>query len=767
MTKSSTDLYQLSQDATRILDASPVPFAINDDDQRITYLNPAFTRIFGYDINDIPTLSDWWPKAYPDEDYRHYVETTWAKNLNDAAQNNSAFEPLELRILCKDQSYKVVTAYAASLSGSYKGIHLVILHDITDSINASNEIRQAKNLLENVINSTPDLIFVKNTELDTVLCNTAYAEALGKCSENSQGDVEQAFISEEDENALAGASIHNPYQKLTIEGRPRTYDIKKLPLRDATDNIVGLLGICRDITEQQRIEKNLQETEQRLRLATEAAEMGIWEWHIPGNTVYWDNNMFHLYGLAPRANGIVNYSDWASTLLPEELAEQEAILKNTIQNQGKSEREFHITRNDNHQIRVISATETVRLNAAGEVEYLVGINQDVTNTRLAEEKQQRTQKMDALGKLTGGIAHDFNNMLSIILGYAELLEKNADINDKNKRHIQEIITAGNRARKLTSSLLTFSRRGTSEFTSTVINQQILKDQHMLERVLTAQIQLELDLSDDLWTCMMDNELLGDAILNMSINAMQAMPGGGKLSITTSNCSLTSRDTHYLSISPGEYVKLTIADNGVGMSKETRDKIFEPFFSTKGELGTGLGMSQVYGLIKQAKGDISIESFPSQGTHITIYLPRYVEESELTTTTSVNAATQEKLSGHESILIVDDEPALRELTREILEMHGYQVFIADGGQQALQILTSETIDLILCDIIMPGMNGFELANIVRDKYPDVKIQMISGYSDDYFISDDNRQLHEDRLQKPCSKNMLLNRLRKIFAYKANA
>ncbi len=762
MEYSSPDDYRLSQDAIKILEASPVPFALNDDQQRITYLNPAFTRVFGYDINDIPTLADWWPKAYPDEDYRRWVETAWSKNLAEAKRSNSDFEPLDLCIQCKDGSYRTAEVYAASLKGAYKGIHLVILHDITDSIQSSEEIRQAKNLLENVINSTPDLIYVKNTKLETVLCNKAYANMLGKCSEAIDDEAEEQLSGEEDKSAIGGFKIHKPHHQIQIKGKAQVFDIDKYPLRDVENKIIGMLGICRDITERERIESDLQKAEQRLRLAAEVAEIGIWEWRPDSGTVYWDDNMFRLYGVEPNKNGIVDYSVWADAVLPEELDNQEEIIQNTLRQRGSSEREFHIRRQNDRQIRIIQAVETVRLDAEGNVECVVGINRDVTEARKAEEKMRITQKMDALGKLTGGIAHDFNNMLGVILGYAELLEQSLAGDEAGSRHIREIIAAGNRARKLTSNLLTFSRRGPTEAVPSIINTQILNDQHMLEKVLTAQIQLELDLADDLWPCLIDSELLGDAVLNMSINAMHAMPEGGKLAISTRNCLMKPSDTRVLSIEPGEYVQLRIADTGIGMDEETRQKIFEPFFSTKGELGTGLGLSQVYGLIKQAHGDIYVESYPGHGTRISIYLPRHRDYGQVDETANTKASAFENLQGQESILIIDDEPALRELFREILEYNGYRVYVADDGLRGLQLLKSHHVDLVICDIIMPDMSGFDLVNSVRQQYPDMKIQMISGYSDDHFVSDSNRQLHRDRLQKPCTAVDLLQKVKQHFS-----
>jgi len=768
---------QLSDEAFKIINASPIPYALNDENRTITYLNPAFIHTFGYNLNDIPTLEDWWPKAYPDEKYRHWVATTWQAHIDKAKQTKSEFEPIELEIQSKDGSQKTILASAASLSGSFAGNHLVILYDITERKKSEYELYEANTLLENVINSTPDLVFVKNRQLHTILCNNAYANAVGKSREEMYGNMDiengcdpelvmgnpdkgiRGFVNDE-QDALAGKDVHNPCAPANVDGKVCVFDTHILPLRDNNKAIIGVLGVARDITKRHQAETSLIEAEQRLRLATEIAEIGIWEWNVKSNAVHWDAQMFLIYGLAPTDDGFVDYTDWRNAIFPDELQEQEAILQGTIQNQGKSKREFHIRRHDDGKIRIIQAVESTRLNKAGEVEWVVGTNRDITKNRGAEEQLRRSQKMDALGKLTGGIAHDFNNMLAVILGYTDLLESKLSSDDVLCRYTGEIISAGNRAKKLTSKLLSFSRKQPSDAKPVCINNTLQNDRHMLEKTLTANIKFELDLEDDLWDCFVDEELLGDAVLNMSINAMHAMPDGGTFKIATRNRHLNLSDTNHLSIKPGDYIKLSLMDSGTGMEEGVRQKIFEPFFSTKGDMGTGLGMSQVYGFVKQAHGDIRVSSSPLKGAKITIYLPRY-EGRPVIGEATTGKTDKKKSSGQEAILVVDDEPALRELSKEILSSQGYSVFCAESVTQALNILSSEPVEMMLCDVIMPDVNGYELVQQVRQKYPQVKIQMVSGYSDNHYISEENKKLHQERLQKPFEIASLLLKVRELL------
>ncbi len=362
------------------------------------------------------------------------------------------------------------------------------------------------------------------------------------------------------------------------------------------------------------------------------------------------------------------------------------------------------------------------------LKHFIVISRDITERIHTEEQLRRSQKMDALGKLTGGIAHDFNNMLGVILGYAELLQGKVTNDPQLSRYVGEIRVAGNRSKSLTSKLLAFSRKQPSELKSHNINNILNSNQHMLEKTLTAKIKLILDQDEDLWSVCIDDEMLSDAILNMSINSMHAMPEGGRLVISTENKAITEEESQQLSISAGDYIKLSFTDTGTGLLPEIKEKIFEPFFTTKGDAGTGLGMSQVYGFVKQSKGDIQVFSEPGKGTQIVIYLPRYIKDGN----DDSDVIKQDKIpapSKNETILVVDDEPALRDLAEEILNLQNYQVLSAESGSEALKILNKNDIDLMITDVIMPGMDGSQLASEVKFHYPNIKIIMASGYSDE--------------------------------------
>ncbi len=386
--------------------------------------------------------------------------------------------------------------------------------------------------------------------------------------------------------------------------------------------------------------------------------------------------------------------------------------------------------------------------------------QDITTEKQKEEQLHRSQKMDALGKLTGGVAHDYNNMLGVVLGYAEILEVKLADNPKLAGFAKEIHKAGDRGAKLSQKLLAFSRNKMSDAEVVDINHLLLEERNMLEKTLTARVRLEFEMDKELWPVKLDVSDLEDAILNMSINAMHAIEDHGVLTISTENQKLEELDSKTLNVSAGDYVVLSLTDTGCGMDEETRDKIFEPFFSTKGDKGTGLGLSQVYGFLTRNDGAIKIYSEPGHGTRFSLYFPRHYT-SLSPDQESGKPEHENDLGGAGKILIVDDEPQLLLLTEEILKTNGYQVITANRAKKALAILEAEEVDLMITDIIMPEMDGYELAAIVQKKHPEIKIQLASGFTDDRHVNLVDEYLHDTLLHKPFNASKLLQRVKELL------
>ena len=345
-----------------------------------------------------------------------------------------------------------------------------------------------------------------------------------------------------------------------------------------------------------------------------------------------------------------------------------------------------------------------------------------------EEQLRHAQKMEAIGRLSGGIAHDFNNLLTAIRGYSELLLKELK-GSPLRADVEEIFNAAERAATLTGQLLAFSRRQILTPEIVVLNQRVTDMSRMLDRLIGEHIAIDLRLASDLWTVRADAAQLEQVLVNLALNARDAMPQGGSLAIETANREVKAAEAQALEITPGPYVELRVRDTGIGIPPEVQGRIFEPFFTTKPKgAGTGLGLSMVYGFVKQSGGAISVTSVPGKGTTFSLLLPRTVASTDRTPTPKQLAPQPERGSG--TILIAEDERALRRLTATVLAQAGYRSLEASDGQQALDMFTvhARQIVMVVTDVVMPRMGGIELAERLRKTHPDLPILFVTGYVD---------------------------------------
>lgn len=391
-----------------------------------------------------------------------------------------------------------------------------------------------------------------------------------------------------------------------------------------------------------------------------------------------------------------------------------------------------------------------------------GFVTDITKSKETDESLRRSQKMEALGKLTGGIAHDYNNMLGVVIGYTELLQLTSDDKPEQNKYLEEIIHAADRGTKLTNKLLSFSRNTLSDVETININDILISQQLMLEKTLTARIQVSFNLANDLWFTSLDASELEDAILNICINAMHAVENNGYLTIETQNEKINFLSARQLNIDSGDYIRLSISDTGSGMSEAVKEKMFDPFYSTKGEKGTGLGLSQVYGFIMRSKGAVKVDSVIGEGSQFHLYFPRSENNEAKLDIVSDGSLNTETLKD-KAILVVDDEPALLSFINATFKnSSNFQVFSASNAKEALVILENENIDLLLSDVIMPEMDGYELASIVKDKYPSIKIQLMSGFTGDEKSQFECDELSKKILKKPFSVDTLMNKVKGMLS-----
>jgi PAS domain S-box-containing protein len=390
--------------------------------------------------------------------------------------------------------------------------------------------------------------------------------------------------------------------------------------------------------------------------------------------------------------------------------------------------------------------------------------EDVTERRALEQQLRQSQKMEAVGRLAGGIAHDFNNLLMVISGYSEFLLERLGAEPHLRGPAQEIASAAERASSLTRQLLAFSRKQMLAPRIVNLNEIATENMKMLTRMIGEDVDLVLTPGKNLWPVRADAGQIEQVIMNLAVNARDAMPSGGKLTIETCNVTVNEEEArHHAPLRPGDYVMIEISDTGAGMDAETQSHIFEPFFTTKGPKGTGLGLSTVYGIIKQSGGYIWVDSEVGRGSVFKIYLPRVAAAGESATHVA-SAVTQQRVEpGTETILLVEDEANLRYLARQYLEKQGYKVIEAADGAVAMQIAVAHesVIHLLLTDVIMPGMNGRELAQRIAEIRPNVKVLYMSGYTENVIGQNGTLDAGIKLLQKPFNLRDLKSKVREVL------
>ncbi len=389
--------------------------------------------------------------------------------------------------------------------------------------------------------------------------------------------------------------------------------------------------------------------------------------------------------------------------------------------------------------------------------------EDITERRALEQQLRQAQKMEAIGRLAGGIAHDFNNLLMVISGYSEFLLERLGPDLSLRGPAQEISNAAQRATSLTRQLLAFSRKQMLAPKVLDLNEVVTENLKMLTRMIGEDIDLVMVPTPTIGAVRADPGQIDQVIMNLAVNARDAMPEGGKLTIETANVSLDENSARiHAPLEAGDYVMLAISDTGLGMDSETQSRIFEPFFTTKGAKGTGLGLSTVYGIVKQSGGYIFVDSQPQRGTTFRTYFPRVDGKEEA-------AAAQESLGlprpdrGQETILLVEDETNLRRLARQYLETQGYKILEAEDGAAALQIVEGHkgAIDLLLTDVVMPGMNGRELAVAITADRPEIRVLYMSGYTENAIGHNGTLDAGINLLQKPFSLPALKDKVREVL------
>ena len=532
------------------------------------------------------------------------------------------------------------------------------------------------------------------------------------------------------------------------------------PVFDQGGHSLGTVVVFTDITDRKTAEVLLNENKQRLRLATESARLGIWDWDVAANKLVWDAKMHGIYGVREADFGGV-YDAWQKCIHPDDREGVNVKIAAAISGPMDFHAEFRIVR-PNGEVRHIESHALVRRSDDGAAVRLIGVNCDITGRMDLEDQLRQSQKMEAVGQLAGGIAHDFNNLLTAINGYSALTLRKMNEGDPLRDNIQEIKNAGERAAALTDQLLTFSRKQVLQPAALNLNTAISGLENMLGRIIRESIEVRTILDPGLGNIKADPGQIEQVIMNLAVNARDAMPAGGILTIETKNVFLDEDyAVQHINIARGPYVRMTVTDNGEGMDERTRQRIFEPFFTTKAQgKGTGLGLSTVHGIVQQAGGHIMVYSEPGHGTTFKIYLPRIDDAVEAPKWTGDG---HEDYTGTETILLVEDEEIVRNLVGVILADSGYTVLEADSGKSALSICESYAgpIHILLTDVIMPGMGGSELKDHVTGLRPEIRVLFMSGYTDDAITHGGVLDSDVAFIEKPFTPESLSRKIRDVI------
>ena len=534
-------------------------------------------------------------------------------------------------------------------------------------------------------------------------------------------------------------------------------------VHDRQGRLLGFSQRLRDLSHSKGIELQLRRKQGALELALEAAGLGTWEYDLITDEMLWDPRAKALFGLP--ADASMTHPGWIEALHPEDQAPARAQWDITLRDRSRFSAEYRVIWPDGSIHSIMSVGQCAIDPATGEPHHVAGVMLDLTERRRAEEHLQETLRMEAVGRLAGGIAHDLNNMLAAILGFSDLLERNLAADDPRREDTRQISRAAERSAALTRQLLAFARRELIQPQLLDINTVVRHSRPMLSTLLGENVELSLQLSSQVLVVYADARQVEQTLMNLAVNARDAMPQGGKVTIETKVVRLDpeSRTARELGegATSGSFAMLAVTDTGHGMDPATLQRMWEPFFTTKPSgQGTGLGLSSVYGSAKQSGGFVWADSEPGRGTSVQVYWP---EVRSMPEPLDEASGELEIRGGNEAVLIVEDEPLVRALVVRTLRSHGYRCLEAGDASEALRMLEGDeaAVDLVITDVVMPGMSGGGLGDRLALLRPDLPVLYTSAYVDEDVIG--RGLLEEGRpfLQKPCTPRELARKVREVL------
>jgi PAS domain S-box-containing protein len=646
--------------------------------------------------------------------------------------------------------------------------------DVTERKRAEEALRESEERYRTLVETSPDAITLLDLNLTIISANRPALNLFGyENAEEVKGKsgldylvLEERGRAIEDMRKMLETGSIGPidYTLTKKDGTLFPAELKASLVVDSQKKPGGIILVSRDITERKQADEALRESEERYRTVIEHSNDGV-AIDRGSQPLFVNQRFVEIFGY-DKPEEILG-KPLSLIVHPDDIRRlEEIILRRQRGEVVPSRYEFRGLRKNGETIDVeASATQT---NYRGESVSLVYLR-DITDRKRAEEALRRTeeqlrqsQKMEAIGQLAGGVAHDFNNLLTVIKGYSQLSLNEIREGEPLRGNIEEIRKATDRAADLTRQLLAFSRRQIMEMRVLDLNDLLVSLEKMLRRVIGEDIELVTLLAEDLGRVKTDPGQIEQVIMNLAVNARDAMLDGGKLTIETANVDLDEAYARsHIAVIPGRYVMISVSDTGVGMATEVRGRVFEPFFTTKEKgKGTGLGLSTVYGIVKQSGGNIWVYSEPGKGTTFKIYLPRVDEAPE---ELKEKVIVGELPRGSETILVVEDEEDVRKLAMRILERQGYKVLEASEGLGAFLIVEEygDPIHLLVTDVVMPKISGRELADRMAEIRPEIKVLYMSGYTDNAITHHGILEKGKNYLQKPFTMEGLARKVREVL------
>ena len=767
-----------------IFESTGTGLLIMEEDTTVVMVNRQFEVYTGYSKQEVENEMSWTQLIHPD-DLEFMLEQHYLRRKDP----NAAYKAYEFRLINRYGRYINIYLNIDIIPGTSRSLASLI--DISDLKEAERELHKSRHELAQILEGTPVATFVIDKDHYITHWNNACATLTGIPASEKEGgkDAWRGFykhprpvmanlVVDEALDQEIATYYGNRYIKSSIfyetyavedffphlgqEGKWLYFTASSL--RDEQGNMIGAIETLLDVTERKKAEEELRESEGRLRVIFDSIPDIVLLKDIEGRYTHCNFAMEKLFGMSQ--NNIIGRTEGELFLDTDAKEIQEADEK--VRENGEIIRDTYKRTVAGEEIIFDTIKAPVK-DDQGEVISICAISRDVTEQmRLRQEKKrieeqyQQSQKIQAIGRLAGGVAHDLNNLLTPMLNYSEMLLKESDLEGKRKKQVEHIYSASLRAKDLVSQLLAFGRKQALEIKNLNINQVIRNLDNLMRKTIREDIEIHLNLSSLTSNVRADEGQMEQVLINMAVNAQDAMPEGGDIIIETAETYLDNDYTlKYHEVSPGYYIRLTVSDTGEGMDEDIRTKVFDPFFTTKGQAkGTGLGLATVYGIVKQHEGHVTVYSEPGQGTTFNIYLP--ISQDEEKNTEPVSQA-REYSQGSEVVMVVEDNEMVRELTETILVEQGYTVFSAKSGGESLEKLQglTEKLDLLLTDVVMPDMNGKELFEQVSEYFPGIKVLYMSGYTEEAIVNQGVLDRGVYYIQKPFTIATMTNKIREVL------